>query len=199
MILGALCLVLIGWGLTFGVDVGNFWVKIGCTVVVTAIYAMAWQRPRLRVSWASIGLGVASAIVLYAIFWIGNAVSAWIIPNAAADVGRIYDLGGDGDSGVLARIFLLLLLVTGPGEEIFWRGFLQENLARRFGGVTGFLLATLLYGSIHVFSMNVMLTGAAFVAGGFWGALYLWRRDTVTLIVSHSLWSATIFAIVPIR
>jgi membrane protease YdiL (CAAX protease family) len=37
------------------------------------------------------------------------------------------------------------------------------------------------------------------VAGAFWGALYLWKRDVALLIVSHSLWSAFIFAIAPVR
>ncbi|MGL4943270.1 MAG: lysostaphin resistance A-like protein [Thermoguttaceae bacterium] len=204
MIFGAICLVIVGWGITFGLDVGNFWVKIGLTVAALAAYAMAWQRPQIRVSWSGAVLGIASAVVLYAIFAIGHIVSAFVVPNAAAQVQNIYHLGGAEasqrliDGGQMLRIFLLLLFVTGPGEEIFWRGFLQENLARRFGSFRGFLLTTLLYGGIHIFSMNVMLTGAAFVAGSFWGLIYLWRRDTFALIVSHSLWSATIFAIAPI-
>ena len=84
-------------------------------------------------------------------------------------------------------IFLLLLFVTGPGEEIFWRGFLQERLMDRYGNPVGFILTTFIYGSIHIFSLNFMLTMAAYVAGAFWGALYLWKRDLTVVIVSHSL------------
>jgi len=96
-------------------------------------------------------------------------------------------------------IFLLLLLITGPGEEIFWRGFLQENLMVKYGNAAGFILTTFIYGSIHIFSLNFMLTMAAYVAGAFWGALYLWKRDLTMVIVSHSLWSAVIFAILPVH
>jgi hypothetical protein len=47
--------------------------------------------------------------------------------------------------------------------------------------------------------MNFMLIGAAFTAGAFWGLQYLWRRNLSSLIISHSLWSAVIFAVFPIR
>ncbi|MDD4242399.1 MAG: CPBP family intramembrane metalloprotease, partial [Smithellaceae bacterium] len=98
-----------------------------------------------------------------------------------------------------ALIFLLLMFITGPGEEIFWRGFLQENLMAKYGKPAGWLLATFVYGSIHIFSLNFMLTMAAFVAGAFWGAQYLWRRDLTALIISHSVWSAVIFAVFPVH
>jgi membrane protease YdiL (CAAX protease family) len=44
-----------------------------------------------------------------------------------------------------------------------------------------------------------MLMLAAFVAGAWWGAFYAWRKDLFTLIVSHAVWSAVVFAVLPIR
>ena len=44
-----------------------------------------------------------------------------------------------------------------------------------------------------------MLILAALVAGAFWGLEYLWRRDLAAVVVSHSLWSAVIFAVAPVR
>jgi membrane protease YdiL (CAAX protease family) len=43
-----------------------------------------------------------------------------------------------------------------------------------------------------------MLIGAAAVAGAFWGLLYMKLRRLDTLIICHSLWSACIFAVVPL-
>ncbi len=99
----------------------------------------------------------------------------------------------------LGEDFLLLFFVTGPGEEIFWRGFLQQQLQNRAGTGWGYVAATLVYGGVHVFSGNVMLILAALVAGAFWGAMYAWKRDLAAVIVSHSFWSAFIFAVIPIR
>ncbi len=196
MIAGAIVLACLGWFFTFGVAWGNFWVKIGVAVVLVCAYSFIWQRPRVRVRPSSIAVGVASAALLYAVFWLGNAVAPSVVPGAHAQVGGIY---GMGDSSSRAWIFLLLLFVTGPGEEIFWRGFLQQRLEDRLGSGAGYVVATLVYGGVHVFSRNPMLVLAALVAGAFWGAMYWWRRDLAALIVSHSLWSAVIFAVFPIR
>ncbi len=60
----------------------------------------------------------------------------------------------------------------------------DESLAYRIGAITGFLL---------------MLILAALVAGAFWGFLYLWKRDLLVQITSHSFWSAVIFAVAPVQ
>jgi uncharacterized protein len=196
MILGGILLASLGWAVTFGVPWGNFWVKIGCTVLVVCGYSVGWKKPHLVWRWRSVGLGVVSAIALYAVFYVGNAVAPLIVAGAHSQVGGIYGLGR-GTPGV--AVFLLLLFVTGPGEEIFWRGFLQDALERRFGPLAGFGAATIVYGGVHVFSGNAMLMLAALVAGAFWGALYAWKKDLLALIISHALWSAVVFAVFPIR
>jgi hypothetical protein len=89
-------------------------------------------------------LGVLSAAVLYFLFFIGNALAPYVVHEAPAQVGGIYGLG-TGTSRLL--IFLLLLLITGPGEEIFWRGFLQSRMMARWGNIIGYVAATAVYGA----------------------------------------------------
>jgi membrane protease YdiL (CAAX protease family) len=196
VISGAVLLATICWAFTFGLSLGNFWIKIGLSVIVICLYSFCWQRPKIRFSSSALIFGVISAVLLYGIFYLGYVLSPYIVPGAAHQVGGIYDMGTDTDKRF---IFLLLLFVTGPGEEIFWRGFLQDRLMVKYGNSSGFILTTLIYGSVHIFSLNFMLIMAAFVAGAFWGALYLWKRDLSMVIVSHSLWSAVIFAIFPVH
>jgi membrane protease YdiL (CAAX protease family) len=195
LITGAILLSLACWAVTFGMAWGNFWVKIGLSVTTICIYSLIWQRPKFRLTRNSILTGILSAAVLYGLFALGN-LAPYIIPGAGTQVGGIYDLGTGTDR---IYIFLLLCFITGPGEEIFWRGFLQENLMQRFGDIRGFVMGTLIYGGVHLFSMNLMLILAALVAGAFWGVLYLWKRDLGLVIVSHSLWSAFIFAVFPVH
>jgi membrane protease YdiL (CAAX protease family) len=191
MLLSAAC-----WAFTFGLDWGNFWIKIGLSVVAICLYSLIWQKPQITFNIGNIAIGILSAGVLYGIFFLGNTIAHDIIPRADTEVRGIYNLG-TGTAKFL--IFMLLLFVTGPGEEIFWRGFLQGNLMQRFGDIRGFIIGTIIYGSVHVFSMNFMLVMASLVAGAFWGALYLWKRDLGLVIVSHSIWSVVIFTILPIR
>ena len=195
MIAGAIALACGGWAFTFGLAWGNFWLKIGAAVIAVCGYSLAFKRPDVRFTARAVSEGIASAAALYLAFSLGNAVAPYVVPGAHAQVGGIYGLG-EGSSRIW--IFLLLFFVTGPGEEIFWRGFLQDALQKRFRPVTGYLAATAIYAGVHVFSGNLMLTLAALVAGAFWGGLYLWRKDLASLIVSHSVWSAVIFAVLPI-
>ena len=194
MILGGILLAFLCWGITFGWPEGNFWIKIGISVLTVSSYSLLWQRPVVLLRWSSVGLGILSAVVLYFLFFLGNVLAPYVVHEAPAQVGSIYGLGRDTSR---IPIFLLLLLITGPGEEIFWRGFLQSRMMARLGNVPGYLVTTAVYAAVHVFSLNFVLTMAALLAGAFWGGLYLWRRDLTLLIVSHSLWSAVIFAVAP--
>ena len=196
MIWAAVLLALACWGVTFGWSGGNFWVKIGISVLAVCAYSLFWQKPKITPRLSSFFLGLLSAGVLYFIFYLGRHLAAYILPGSKTQVGGIYSLG-EGTSKML--IFLLLFFITGPGEEIFWRGFLQERLMKRWGNFQGFVSATLIYAGVHVFSFNLMLILAALVAGAFWGLLYLWKRDLLAQITSHSFWSAVIFAVAPIR
>ena len=196
MISKAVLLAGLCWAFTFALPWGNFWLKIGVSVILVCLYSLRWERPSLNPRPTSVAAGILAAAVLYGIFFVGNAIAPYIVPGAQGQVGGIYALSS-GTERVL--IFLLLCFVTGPGEEIFWRGFLQGRLMDRWGPGRGFVLTTLIYGAVHVFSLNLMLIMAALVAGAFWGGLYLWRRDLTLVVVSHSLWSACIFAIAPIR
>jgi len=95
------------------------------------------------------------------------------------------------------RIAALMIFIIGPGEELFWRSFLQRRLQNKSGKYSGFILATGIYTLVHIGSGNVMLVLAAGVCGLFWGYLYL-RYGSVTLnIVSHTLWDVTVFLWLP--
>jgi len=196
MIVGGVLLACLGWAFTFGLSWGNFWLKIGVTVVTVCAYSLVWRRPRVTFRWPSVGAGLLSAAALYGVFFAGNALAPLVVGGARGQVSSIYGLGtGSWWPGV----FFLLLCVTGPGEEIFWRGFLQDRLEDRLGRAQGFAVATLIYGGVHVFSGNLMLVLAALVAGAWWGVYYAWKKDLLALMVSHSVWSVVIFAVLPIR
>jgi len=85
-----------------------------------------------------------------------------------------------------------MVFIIGPGEEIFWRGFLQRKWTEKHGSLTGLILAVLFYAGVHISS------GAAAVCGLFWGVLYLRYRSVIMLIISHTLWDLLIFLAFPI-
>lgn len=186
------------WFVTFFLTLGVFWIKISISAAGLAILSFTMQPDivrRLRLSPKVILLGLASAIALYLIFWAGKLVSTHLFPFAGQQIGSIYDKKGGTPLWV---VFILLFCVTGPSEEIYWRGFLQKNLMERYGGLRGWLLAAAFYAAVHIWSFNFMLIGAAAVAGLFWGAMYWRLSDLTPVIVSHAVWSSVIFTLLPV-
>ncbi|MGM0427471.1 MAG: CPBP family intramembrane glutamic endopeptidase [Thermodesulfobacteriota bacterium] len=199
---GLLLLVVLAfglWFLAFAVPVGNFWIKISLAAAILATLSRVFQRgtsPPLRFDARSFIIGVSAAMVLYFIFIIGRMVSLHLFGFAGSQIGGIYVQGAGTPIWIIS---LLLLFITGPSEEIFWRGFLQKEFQKRIGNGKGYLLAIALYAGVHICSMNFMLTGAAAVAGAFWGALYWRTHNLPAAIISHSIWSTAIFTILPMH
>lgn len=198
IVIATVLLAALLWFVTFYLRWGTFWFKISLSAALLAGIALQ-QKPALwrqfRFDLRAVMIGLASAALLYLIFWAGKRVSMAVFPFAQQQISLIYGKGAGTPMGVIA---LLLFFVTGPCEEIFWRGFLQDTLARRLGEWQGWLLATGVYAGVHIWSLNFMLIGAAGVAGAFWGLMYWRLRDLRPVILSHAVWSTFVFAVVPI-
>jgi membrane protease YdiL (CAAX protease family) len=152
--------------------------------------ALRRERPRLR----DFARGLGSAAGLYAIFQVGDRMARRIMPAGDREIAGIYQLRS---AAPRAAIATTLGLVIGPGEELFWRGLVQRGLMRRYGRIRGTLIASSIYGGIHLVSANLTLTGAAATAGLYWGALYAKEQRLAPLIISHVSWDIWIFLIAP--
>jgi len=139
-------------------------------------------------------LGILSAGVLYMVFWFGDKICRYLLAGAANDISAVYAFKGQVPA---IRIVVLMILVIGPGEELFWRGFLQRRCEDALGKWSGWLLATAVYTAVHIASGNPILVLAAGTCGLFWGWLYSRYRSMVLNIVSHTIWDVTVFVLFP--
>jgi hypothetical protein len=172
----------------------NIVIVVGMSFVIDRGYARR-LREDLRSGLArKAALGIASAAVLYGVFAFGRIVALRIFPFAADGIGDVYALKA---GAPVLRIALLVGLIIGPGEELFWRGFFQERTSATTSPVLGFALTALLYTAVHLASGNFMLVLAAAVCGVFWGWLYLHFRSPVLNVVSHTLWDLAVFVVFP--
>ena len=211
-LLFCICLAALFWFLMFFPHLGlelNFWtVMTGASLTLTILAIAFGGWPRLRADWRELLLGAAIAAVLWGVFWVGDKCSQLLFDFARPQVDMIY---GIKDGASPALVGLLLLLIIGPGEEIFWRGYVQEHFCRhfisRFGDTKkaqtkarnlAFVCATAAYTIIHVPSLNFMLVMAALVCGLAWGLLYrLIPQHFTAILLSHALWDAAAFVLFP--
>jgi len=197
-LLGTIILANILWFVTFALDFSIFWIKITLSALTLALISLSLKPDRaeqLRIDGKAVFIGLVSAAVLYLIFFLGKEISTEIFPFAAHQIGSVY---GKGHGTTMWIIFILLFFITGPAEEIYWRGYVQDSLMHSLGETKAWLITTAIYAGVHLWSFNFMLIAAAGVAGAFWGLMY-WRLRTLTpVIISHSVWSAVIFAVFPL-
>ena len=178
----------------------NFWWMMTGSALTLSVFATlfspGWWR-EVKWSTSNVLLGVGIAVALWMIFWVGDKVSTWMFDFARPQVDSIYGMKEGESPWLLAALMLVLI---GPAEEIFWRGYVQRTLSERWKNPdTGFAAATALYALVHAGSCNFMLIMAALVAGVVWGALYLFFPNRfAAIILSHSLWDVAVFIFFPI-
>ena len=181
-------------------DTFPFWLMMSITAGLLATASLLLERKNLdgiyRFRPVHVATGLLTAGGLYMVFWAGHFVSTHILPFAASQVDSIYDIRSDQNPWVIS---LLLLLIIGPAEEIFWRGFVQRRLSKKFGLLIGFIVVTVIYTLVHIWSFNLMLIAAAAVCGGFWGLLYMATGNLWPCIISHAIWDVVVLIVLPIK
>lgn len=177
----------------------NFWWMMTASALTLSILSTCFNRGwwhAVRFGWGEVLAGVGIAAALWGIFWTGDKVSSWLFDFARPQVDLIY---GMKEGELLWLLSLLMLVLIGPAEEIFWRGYVQRTLSARWSPDAGFAVTTLVYALVHAASCNFMLVMAAAVAGVVWGGLYrLFPRRLGAIIVSHAVWDVAVFVWFPI-
>jgi uncharacterized protein len=177
-------------------DRAIFWYIFTGSLLILITYAMFQEAVEDEASFFKyISIGTISGLILYLLFWLG--VQAFDLLNLPFDnsIKKLYRWFAP----ALFWQYLALILVAAPGEELFWRGFVQKRLLRYFGPFKSILIAALLYASVHIYSGTYILMLAAFLSGLMWGALYLWKKSMPLVIVSHIVFDIMIFIILPLK
>jgi membrane protease YdiL (CAAX protease family) len=171
-------------------------------MVLVAYYSRTFRTER-KPGANQIAAGVASAAVIYAIFYLGASfVSAahpfGITPSSESS---IYGLIVSPSNPLLVQAAVLLF--DAAGYESYFRGTLQRRLAPRFSAPAAGVVA-LVDASIHLAAFyrypGIALLWAAttFVADLGWGLTYYVTRNLGSSFVSHFVWDLSIFILFPI-
>lgn len=173
----------------------NFWVCMTVSAFILAGFACAFGRITFNYQLSDFLLGIAIAALLWGVFYVGDKVSQLLFTFARPQVESIYNIKGTLSPILLA---LLLLLVIGPAEEVFWRGYVQGTLSKYRSPLFAFIVTTMCYTFVHLPSGNFMLIMAALVCGIVWGGLYYLKPNWLkAIIISHALWDAAAFVWLP--
>ncbi|KAB2337314.1 CPBP family intramembrane metalloprotease [Cytobacillus depressus] len=177
-------------------DKAVFWYIFSASLLFLISYSILNEELNDEASFGSYLLyGVGSGLVLYAIFWTGYHLIDLLNLPWMKHITKLY---GRYSPSMLWHYIVLMLIII-PGEEIFWRGFVQKRILKYTNMPTGIIVSAILYASVHLYSPHWILAFAALIDGLFWGWLYTWKRSMPLLIVSHLIFDLLLFIILPFK
>lgn len=187
--------ILIGISFTFK---GLFWLLFPLALSLLLFTSLKFGRQgdiSLIPSIKSIFFGAITGSLLYLIFLSTYFVIKFFDLPFLSQVKELYTIVGPSE----IWHYLLLVFIIVPGEEIFWRGYIQDAISKWKNGPAGVMIAACLYTFAHLWSGNLMLVAAAFTAGVAWGALFEWKRSLVLIIVSHLVFDIWLLVVMPLN
>ncbi len=193
------------WYLIFVRRPFNFWLMMASATLLLSGLALWYDGEMIRrdeFNRKNIVIGIVSGIVLYFVFMAGQGILlllAELLPG-------LFSGSSDFISSVYANkkdlpawaVGIILFFPIGFGEEIFWRGLIQKQLALQIHNGWALLLATFFYTAVHLPTQNPVLLLAAALCGLYWGGIYLKTGSMVPVIISHMVWDPLIFVIFPL-
>jgi hypothetical protein len=143
------------------------------------------------------------AVVAAYVLAIGVALSGAILVSVLgveAGSNQAAELGAENPE-VLLLLIPASFLIIGPGEELLFRGVVQNRLRETFSAVPGIAIASAIFAAIHF----VALSGGAgarlvsivvlFFPSLVFGAVYEYTENLVVPALVHGAYNATLFTL----
>ncbi len=188
-----------GWEFSKTIHNQYFWIMMSIATIILSTFSIIMQKSKLKeifkFEWKFVYIGVIHAALLYLLSRFGIWLFTQFFTSVRPQIEAIYHTRTEADPLVIG---LLLLFLIGPSEEIFWRGYVQDNFMKKFGGKVGTIMAIALYTLVHIWAFNPMLLLAATVLGIHWSIMFYRFKSIVPGIISHALWDFAIFVVFPI-
>lgn len=173
-----------------------FWYIFSASILLLIAYASFQGEVDDEISFFRyLFYGVISGVFLYAVVWLGYKGIELLHLPFEKNVHRLYRWFAPS----IFWEYIALILAAAPGEELFWRGFIQKKLMTYFKPFHSILLGALLYASAQLYSGEWLLVLVTFLTGMAWGGLYYWKKSMPLVIVSHLIFDILLFILFPLK
>jgi uncharacterized protein len=180
---------------------GSSWLWAAMAATGAGTVALAWRADRrglaalLRLDLRSIATGLAAGLVMVAATYLLYPTGIAAFPGLDLRVAQLYR-PLEAPPGPLVALPVLLLAVV--AEELIWRGLLFDSLTTRLRAAPRVVAGALLYALPQVASGSAIVIAVALVCGLVWGAERVRTGGLTVPLLTHAVWSATVFALAPL-
>ncbi|MGN1402195.1 MAG: lysostaphin resistance A-like protein [Bacillus sp. (in: firmicutes)] len=173
-----------------------FWYLYTATILVFISFAITVEKSDSEQQnfLKNLLYGAVSGLILYLLFFVGEyLINVLNMNGLAKEVASLYKKF----SPEMLWHYIVLFLLVIPGEEIFWRGFVQKKLMTRFSPFRTIIFSTALYTLPLLYSTNNALIMAGIAGGLMWSALYQWKKNLPAVIASHLVFDFLLIILLP--
>ncbi|MDM5246668.1 MULTISPECIES: type II CAAX endopeptidase family protein [unclassified Lysinibacillus] len=172
-----------------------FWYLYAFTLLVCiAIAIMAGKIEDQLPTWQFLLFGIGYGTITYGIIRFGYWLAPYINDSLVQSVQNF--LTNYGPHNIWH--YILLVFIVAIGEELFWRGYIQQQL-KRFMRPAYAVIVTAILCAISIALSGFMLgVIAALITSLIWGFLYEWRKSMPLVIVTHVVFVLLLFLVLPL-
>lgn len=172
-----------------------FWYLYAFTLLVCiAISILASKIEDQLPTWKFLLFGIGYGTITYGVIRFGYWLAPYLDYSLVRSVQKFLNVYGP--QNIWHYVFLVLIVVL--GEELFWRGYVQQEL-KRFMRPPLAVLSTAILCALSMASSGFMLgVIAAFITSVIWGFLYEWRKSMPLIIVAHVVFVLLLFLVLPL-
>ncbi|WP_339145420.1 MULTISPECIES: type II CAAX endopeptidase family protein [unclassified Sutcliffiella] len=177
----------------------HFWILFPISLLILTLISIRSgvieSHKRMPLTSQNIIYGFITGSILYGLFLLTYLILKVLPLPLLPFVEELYRIVGPSSWWhYVALVFIII-----PGEELFWRGYIQPRMTKALGRVQGVLVAAFMYALAHIWTGNPMLVAAALTAGIIWGGLYDWKKSLALIIISHLVFDLWLLVIFPLN
>jgi len=172
-----------------------FWYLYAFTLLVgIAVSLLTGKFEDQLPTWQYLLFGIGYGTITYGLVKLGHIVLPYLDRGTTQEINKF--LTAYGPTNIWHYLLLIFIIVV--GEEMFWRGYVQQQLKRWSSPIVAVFITSLL------FSLSLAISGfmpgalAALVASILWGLLYEWKKSLPLIIVAHVVFVLLLFLVLPI-
>ena len=191
VLIASLIFVFFMMNYTFKNDV-IFWYLYAFTLLVGIAVSLISSKLKDELpTWYYLIFGIGYGTILYGIIKLGHTILPHLDNNFEKELLKFLNTFAPQN----IWHYLLLVFVIVIGEEMFWRGYVQQKLKTFTRPIYAVFVTSLL------FSLSLAISGfaagaiAAFVTGIILGALYEWKKSLPLIIIAHETFVILLFLV----
>nr|WP_106783894.1 CPBP family intramembrane glutamic endopeptidase [Lysinibacillus timonensis] len=171
-----------------------FWYIFTFTILIgIAISIIVSQLKDELPTWKYLLFGIGYGVILYGIFRLIYIILNILNGELTKSISKFITNYGPNN---IWHYFLLLFIIV-IGEEIFWRGYIQQSVKNWTSPFMAITLSSLLFALSFIWSWNLIVVIVIFVIGFVLGALYEWKKSIPLNIVAHEVFVLLLFLVIP--